>query len=331
MMTSQEFKDLLSRYTQGEATEEEQQLVERFYEKTQETEQGWEAFSKERKETLRLEMYRAIQQKKQAKKRKIVRLSHSILWKVAATVLIILAVGIGITYYFSVPKLDEPVVAYLTKKTEAGQKASITLSDGTVVRLNAESAITFPESFKATDSRTVELKGEAFFEVKHLANQPFTIRTGEVHTTVLGTTFNVNAYDTTAVAVALVSGKVRVHLPSSNTVRNTAEVLLSPGELARYNPTNRQIGVSDFDEKSTLAWKDNVLYFDSANHEQVFKQLARWYGVQFEFTNAPAEPWAYSGEFKDMSLELVLNTISYSKGFKYHIEHKKVTITFNQS
>jgi len=234
--------------------------------------------------------------------------------------------GIGTVYYMNKPALDV-TPNYITKSTAKGQKANIALKDGSIVRLNAESSITFPESFSA-DKREVILKGEAFFEVKEDKNRPFLVSAYDVQTTVLGTSFNIQAYDAASVSVALVTGSVKVNASTGDSTLKEATVVLSPGEQAVYDNASSTINIDIFDEKKWTAWKDGIIYFADADYRQVFERLARWYGVEFQFADAPTETWEYSGEFHDMSLELLLNTIGYSKGFDFQIQGKVVNVTF---
>lgn len=320
-MTKQEFQDLLDRYFNGIVSDEERQLIENFYNKLQESEDGWEAFNEDTKKQLRTEIYDAIQKKKREKET-LAKPKRSWIWKVAASIVIVL--GVGITYYLNQPVQE---INYLTKSTSKGQKATITLSDGSTVRLNAQSSITYPEYF-AEDQRELELIGEAFFDVTKDKDRPFIVSSHKIQTTVLGTSFNINGYDSTEVSVALVSGKVKVNAALDNSSFNQSAVYLNPGESALYDGQSGDIKIGSFDEKKLVAWKDGIIYLSDAGYKQVFNQLSRWYGVEFEFANAPIEQWDYSGEFQDMSLELVLGTIGYSKGFEFQIHDDRVNVQF---
>lgn len=320
-MTKQEFQDLLDRYFNGIVSDSERALIDQFYLKLQDAGDGWESFTDERKKQLRTEIYDAIQKKKRAKELKN-KPNRSWIWKVAAS--IIIALGIGVVFHLT---QTPPEVTYITKTTSKGQKATITLSDGSTARLNAQSAITYPETF-AEELRELELVGEAFFDIKKDKDRPFVVSAHKIETTVLGTTFNVNAYDSSEVSVALVSGRVKVNAAHDNSSFNQSEVFLNPGESALYDLESGDINIGPFDEKKLVAWKDGIIYLSDAGYNQVFDQLAHWYGVEFEFVNAPTDKWDYSGEFEDMSLELVLSTIGYSKGFEFQIQKDVVTLKF---
>ncbi len=320
-MTSQGFQAVLDRYLEGTASESEQKLVENFYARLQAQEEGRYAFQNEEKETMKHEIYDRIQKSKGVKKRISPISPGKSFWKVAAAILIIF--GIGLTYNLA----EQPEVKYLTKSTGKGQKATVRLSDGSMVRLNAESAIRYPERFSTT-TRIVKLKGEAFFDVKKEKARPFIVTSHGIQTTVLGTSFNIHAYDSLAVSVALVTGKVKVNALAEGSSGSDSEVFLAPGDRALYDGVPGEMEVKPFDIMELTAWKDGIIYLSKADYDQVFDRLSLWYGVSFQFINSPSENWEYSGEFKDMSLELVLSTISYSKEFEFKIQNETVTVKF---
>lgn len=320
-MTKQEFQDLLDRYFNGIVSDSEKELIEKFYRKIQLEEDGWNSIDDERKNKIRSDIYDTIQKKKRRNESNN-KPGRSWIWKIAASIVIIL--GVAITLYLN---QSTPDINYITKSTEKGQKATIILSDGSTVTLNAESVITYPEFF-TNDARELSLEGEAFFDIKKDKTRPFMVTSHKIETTVLGTSFNVNAYDSSAVSVALVSGRVKVNAAPNNSSFNQSEVFLNPGERAFYNGASGEINIDSFYKKKLVAWKDGIIYLSDAGYEQVFDKLSRWYGVEFEFANMPTEEWDYTGEFEDMSLELVLNTIGFSKEFEFEIRDDVVTLTF---
>ena len=319
---------LLKKQLKGTLKEKQRQQFQTWLDKDstnlelfQEIEANWkEATAKDFKSKAAFKrMKKRIEKGDIAAQRRV----RSVQWAVAASFAIM--VGASLLFVLTRP---EPEINYLTKSTDRGQKATITLSDGSTVRLNAESSITYPESFTTLNSRDIVLIGEAFFDVERNPEKPFKIKSGDVLTTVLGTSFNINAYDSSEVCVALVSGKVKVNAAPDNSSFNQSEVYLNPGESAFYDGQSGDIKIGSFDEKKLVAWKDGIIYLSNAGYKQVFDQLSQWYGVDFEFVNAPTEQWDYSGEFEDMSLELVLSTIGYSKGFEFQIRDIKVRIEF---
>lgn len=239
------------------------------------------------------------------------------LLKIAASVTIIFAFGLAL--YLNQSVKDESVMIIV--KTELGQKKSIQLSDGSVVKMNSGSSLEYPKVFIG-DTRQVSLRGEAFFDIAKNPQLPFIVTSSNIETKVLGTSFNIKAHDSLNISVALVSGRVEVRNTETEEVQR-----ITPGQLIKYN---NGFMVSEFEQKEMIAWKDGLLYLKKATADQVFEKLASWYGVSFEFKNKPSDKWSYSGEFEDMTLETVLNTISYSKRFQFQIDKNKVYVEFKK-
>lgn len=246
--------------------------------------------------------------------------------KIAASLLIIISVWFGYKY---INRESEPPVFQVNmveKQNLAGQKSRVYLPDGSVVWLNSESKLTFPEKF-TDEKREVHLSGEAFFDVLRNPEQPFIVRSGNISTTVLGTAFNIRTFeDEGNISVALENGRLKVEIEGN---ADPSEIYLEPGEAAKYSKNEGVISKEIFDQEQILSWKDGVIVFKDAGTGEVFHTLARWYGVEFKIqNNAGKEEWTYTGTFDDETLENVLRSISYTKEFKYSINQKTVTIQF---
>ena len=243
--------------------------------------------------------------------------------RAAAACIVILAATFS---YYHLSKTEQPSqkeIVYTLKNNPAGRKTTFQLDDGTVVRLNAESALRYPEHF--TDSkRVVYLEGEAFFEVERDENRPFSVVTGNITTQVLGTSFYVkNDLQNKDIQVALVSGKVSVLDQSGNTI------MLEPDEMVTY--TNNKIAKGTFDRDRDFGWVDKRLTFYKAGADEVVKRLEKWYGVKFMMERQQMFEGPFSGVFENESLENVLKGIRYGSGFDftYKINGKQVTIKDN--
>jgi transmembrane sensor len=245
--------------------------------------------------------------------------------KVAATVALLLISYFGARVL--IPHGEDKKVATITKTVTKGHKLILTLADGTKIKLNAGSTISYPENFSANE-RKIELSGEAFFKVASNPEAPFTVVTGNVETRVLGTSFNVKAYpEKELVYVAVVEGKVRVSsLDPNKNVK--ADVELIPNQLATIPKNEGEILVSPFDKELLLAWRHGNLYFEQSNFEDVINDLERWYGVSIELSKSKKinPEWRFSGHFENRSLEYVLNVFSYPERFSFQIEGNKILI-----
>ena len=165
-----------------------------------------------------------------------------------------------------------------TISTLTGMEYTLTLADGTKVYLNAESKLSFPVSFKGAQ-RMVELSGEAYFEVAKDANHPFVIKTRDLSVKVLGTSFNLRAYeDEEVVTTTLTAGKVQVF-----DGRQFKDIV--PGEQVVYEKAARTMEVSKVEVGRYMAWREGKFVFRNERLEDVMKYLARWYNVRYEFMN----------------------------------------------
>lgn len=196
----------------------------------------------------------------------------------------------------------------------AGQISELVLSDGTKVWLNAGSRISYPSNF-SSQQRTVRLTGEAFFEVKKDRKNPFLVHTKTMNIKVLGTSFNVDAYDGNQFKTTLVEGKVELQNKSGGTIAE-----MSPGQLARYDTNSRKIILSEVDTRFYSSWKEGKMTFFNEPLEVIAGKLERWYNVKFTFAGEEIKTFRFSGTFlKYKPLEQVLQIIKLSSPIDYRI------------
>jgi len=203
------------------------------------------------------------------------------------------------------------------------------LPDGSQVMINAGSTIEYYEDQKS-NTRKLILDGEAFFDIKRDTLRPFIVKTENINTTVLGTSFNIRAYKgENEITVALVTGKVS--LTNDLTPMQEAFALL-PNDMVAYRKVESTTLKSHFDPEKVLAWTDKTLYFEDVNFEQLVVNLERWYGVKFVIDNNLwksknfIERKDYKGKYKNKSLETVLEAVGFSYGFDFEIDNKTVMI-----
>ncbi len=249
--------------------------------------------------------------------------------KIAAAIFILFTMGL--TYFLIRDNISKPEevktvteVKLISKASSAGLKLNFALPDGSIVWLNSESKLTFPETF-TNNSRVVELEGEAFFMVSKDPGKPFIVKSGELITTALGTSFNINNYSKEGTAkITLVTGRVLVELKDNL----KQGLILSPGFAVNYSKVNKSVFKSEESTDKVIAWKDGVLLFEDESFEKVITTLSRWYGVTFVINNYNGKDWNYSGRFQNTYLSNVLENISFAEGFDYKIEQDKVVLTF---
>jgi ferric-dicitrate binding protein FerR (iron transport regulator) len=147
------------------------------------------------------------------------------------------------------------------------------------------------------------------------------ISTGEIETQVLGTSFNIRAYQAEAInKVAVVSGLVKV------IAQNGLSFLVEPEHMAVYEKGEESLRTQLYEKKKELGWKDNVLYFDKISLREVFKTLEVWYDVSIKADHTIFLNETYSGEFHNETLRNVLEGIGYTSGFLFTIDGKQVKI-----
>ncbi|KAA2239891.1 DUF4974 domain-containing protein [Chitinophaga agrisoli] len=168
-----------------------------------------------------------------------------------------------------------------------GKDYRIVLSDGSKVWLNAATKLQFPFSFSG-NTREISVNGEAFIEVAQNAAKPFIVHIPGGAVRVLGTTFNVNSYDSSQVRVALVDGAVNFKTP-------TGETPIKPGMEALYTRNDNAPTLHKFDENEVLGWRMGKYYFTEATFDDIVKVLPRWFGVKVVIENAAMREQRFSG------------------------------------
>ena len=207
-------------------------------------------------------------------------------------------------------------VEYNTISTPKAGQYQVILADGTHVWLNAMSSIRFPTSFPGKD-RQVEIKGEAYFEVAKDKHKPFKVLGGNQTVEVLGTHFNVNAYqDEETVKTTLLEGSVKI-------TKGNMTAMLSPGQQAT---TGDVIQVDKADIASAISWKEGYFLFRDADIETVMKQVERWYDVSVKYTGAKPEVELNGKISRQMNLSKLLDMLSYS-GVHCRVEGHTIMIT----
>lgn len=212
---------------------------------------------------------------------------------------------------------DKNLIVYNTIQTPVGGKFQLNLSDGSKVWLNSASSLRFPVVF-TDNTREVELKGEAYFEVSKDNNKKFSVRSGNQSVEVLGTHFNINAYsDEPSITTTLIEGKVRV------IELNTHESqILEPGEQSKVD---RNIKIKKTDTQVDVAWKDGYFYFENADIKIVMRQLARWYGITTRYEGVLPEHHFAGAISTSLTLLEVLEILEKSN-IHFRLEGKEVIV-----
>lgn len=173
---------------------------------------------------------------------------------------------------------ETPKQIYKTLSTTSGQDTTYVLSDGSRIRLNAESTLRYPVKFNGP-TRTVELTGEAYFDISHDKSHPFIVKTKHLQTVVHGTSFNVRAYEDKDIHITLVEGRISVQ-------KNKASrpTYLKPGEDASLL-ADGSLKVAEVDTDLYTAWTKGYFCFENASLETIMRELGNWYDVNIEFAD----------------------------------------------
>ncbi len=212
--------------------------------------------------------------------------------------------------------------SFIEKSTHKGQKLTTNLPDGSKVILNSNSKIYFELPFNGNE-RNIRLEGEAFFEVAKDSLKQFIVVSGDISTTVLGTSFNIKNMSEERVEVSLISGRVAVRNKRGQTVN------LNPYEVA-IAKKSKTIEVNKFDNLDRIAWKDGVLVFNNASFAEMIKILEDWYGVTINATDSLEEDFHYTAKYDNHTLQEVLQGIAFVQYFDFSIDGDIVEINFKQ-
>jgi transmembrane sensor len=243
-----------------------------------------------------------------------------------------------------------------------GSRTQLKLADGTQVWLNAGSTLKYANNF-SKENRSVQIEGEAFFDVTHDPSHPFIVNASSINLTVLGTAFNIRAYrDENNIETTLVRGKVEIE--KVNPADGEQKIVLKPNEKATYsknenklivsneitpaekeagkkvsakesttdkNSSEETIGESTAEVENTIAWKEGYLVFDNQQLSDIIVTLSRRYNVKFTFPNKEILHYRFTGKFKETTLEQVLQAIMLTSPLEAVVKQNNVTVIENSS
>lgn len=208
---------------------------------------------------------------------------------------------------------------YNTITTAKGKQYALTLSDGTGIWLNAGSSLRFPASFIGTE-RNVELTGEGYFEVAKNTAKPFHVKVNDMDLQVLGTHFNINAYNNEAVIkTTLLEGSVKI--TNGNHLQ-----MLAPGQQAQLTKGGDIRLIKDANVDQAVAWKDGLFDFDNDELPDIMRQLSRWYDIDVAYMG-PVPAGHYSGGIRrQVNISEVLKMLETPGGVEFSIDGKKIFV-----
>lgn len=312
-------QEILHRYIAGEATQEEKEDIARWL----------DADKKNMKEFLAQRKLYDISIWQQepapaakgdsplANKRRTLRSIVIEFSKIAA----IFIIAFSVLYSFFINKEDVDPVSMQTIFVPAGQRAELTLTDGTKVWLNAKTTFTFPNKFTA-NNRHVILDGEGYFDVTKNPDKPFIVNTAHYDIKVLGTEFNVTAYSVSSVfETSLLKGAVEVFSPAKN-----VKVSLQP-HMRTYEE-NGILKKDTIKHKNYFLWKEGLICFYDEPVDKMIEKLQLYYDVKIDVQNKSLLKNRYSGKFRTKDgVEHVLKVLQLNNKFSYEKDNDRNLIT----
>lgn len=206
-----------------------------------------------------------------------------------------------------------------TLSTARGETYEVQLPDGSTVWLNAASSLTYPASFSKLPNRSVQLTGEAYFEISKDKSRPFIVKADRQEVEVLGTHFNINSYqDEPGIKTTLVEGSVKVD------GYQTGRKILLPGQQSILTADKLLVKKANLQE--AVAWKEGYFRFYDENIESVMRKLSRWYDIEVQYVG-PIPQDEFNGRislYKHISQ--VLKQLEKTEGVHFKLEGRRVTV-----
>ncbi|RFS24780.1 FecR family protein [Chitinophaga silvatica] len=249
-------------------------------------------------------------------------------WKLgAAAALLMLITAWGLKFYNFSPEQQ------LVLNTGKGERKKIVLQDSTEIWLNVGSSLSYPATM--SNRRTVDLQGEAFFEVTKNSSKPFVVHAADLNIKVLGTKFNVKAYkDEDALETSLVEGSIAITYQANSITlkagekltlrkKNQALPIFSDGKALDWGDKIaiiEKLNAEANSKNSELEWIDNKLSFKDKSFPQLARLMSRWYNRKIILADTFPEDYKFKGTFKQETAIEVLQALQVTADFRYTIK-----------
>lgn len=257
---------------------------------------------------------------------KVIRLKR--IWRTVAAAVILLTMGsIAYWYFNSQQKPAGAIADLLVKHNTRGTKSIIELTDGSKIWLNADSKLQYPEVFTG-NTREVYLNGEAFFEIAKNATRPFIIHLANGTVRVLGTSFNIRAYDNEkTVETSVATGKV-AFIPKMQHHKKTVDTfLITSNNKVLYTLEEERVDVVPTLAAEDKAWTEGRLIFKALTLEEIAIELERNFGKKVTFVDDAVKDYRLTGSFQNNSLDEIMYYLTQTKDFYYKITNSELLIS----
>ena len=306
-------ESIITRKISGEISADEQYVLNKWLTESAENEQYFKNLQKiylqanksNKEDTPAIDVNQEWQRFKKSVQPESTKTTYQTNWiRIAASVVVIAVLG----YLIWFNAFQSNSITVLAE--HSGQL--ITLPDNSVVTLNKDATITYPRAF-ADNSRTVIMKGEAFFEVTRNEKKPFTVNLGLSSVEVLGTSFNINAEDNNdRIEVVVNTGKVRF---GTNSGKET--VVLTKGEKGTFMKNMNMISKVQNKDINFMAWKTRKIVFNDVDLDIVIQTVNKIYNSQITFSTYVGENCKVTVSFDNQSIEAILSVLELTLDLEY--------------
>ncbi len=243
-------------------------------------------------------------------------------YRIAAAIAIPIAIAVSVLFNLNFQSKNERSAGKTKIYAPMGHIASCQLPDGTMVWINSGATVSYDVSDFKSDERSVQLEGEAYFQVPKNQKVPFFVRTEIANVKVTGTSFNVKT-DTESKIFETVLNDGIVLLRSNN--RGTKEIKLNPGERAVYRIDRKQFEIQNVDAEMYSSWRNGEIIFRDATLKDLMLKLEQIYGIQVIFEDPEMANYRFRGMFSyNSNLIDALEKIKSTARIDYYIKNKKV-------
>lgn len=222
--------------------------------------------------------------------------------------------------------VSDQTVLYETYRTPKGSQAILTLSDSSVIQLNAATAVRYPKYFKGGTREVILEEGEAFFEITPNPDKPFIVHAAhQIDTRVLGTSFNIRSYKASGqLTLSVNTGRVQVTKTSGRSKKMMG--IFIPGQGLTYDVKDGIFKRRDVDATELAAWKNNILILKDADFAELKQQLENWYDIEISLQAKSDPAVLFTGRFFNKPLNEVLHSLQRINHFRYELKGNKLRI-----
>jgi len=317
----EEIQDLISKVFSGTASEAEQEKLNTWYRQQNEQDVYWPDSLPNEQAEVKKRMLNNLHQHIHRNHMPVQR--NKPYRKVVAALAMGLILFTGGYYLFNNKAVNRKVAAvHFSAPQNLNENRYVYLPDSSVVVLRQGSTISYIYN---GHTRELQLSGEAYFDVRHQQDHPFIVHTGNLITTVLGTSFNIKALPGKAVTVSVTRGKVSVMDKALHKLS-----ILTPNQQVVYSPAVKSMTPQVVQATGLVEWAKTDMQFSDMPYGQLAERLSRRYGVEIEFKNPAVKNCLITGRFTGTEpLEQVLQIISQTMGTTYLTNGNKITIDGN--